>query len=529
MATMTPIVGGRSTRSDSGLNLLLSWGGRLGALIVIDAMAIWLLYQMFADGVWQLASVIGLATILINLIFLREDLYPLRWISPGLVLLLVMVLYPIISSVYTAFTNYGDGHLLTKPLAIELLEKQRFLPAEAVTYDYTAYLGPDGTDYILYLQSPDGSEAFIARPGELTPAAVGDPPPEIEGYQQLSRADLLRGGHTQSLVTVQFGDEARTFQVSDRQLGKAAEFQQRYTYLDGEDVMVDNQAGVRYAPAEGTFTADDGSQLRPGFQVAIGLDNFQRLVTSPSLRGPFLLVFLWTIGFAVLAVLTTFIVGLFLAIMFDAPEMPMKRILRSLLLIPYAIPAFVSVPIWVGLLNPQFGVVSGFLQENFGLVIPWFGHPQWAKVGILFVNLWLGFPYMFLITTGALQALPSDLYEAADIDGASPWQAFWNITLPLLLISVGPLLVASFAFNFNNFVIIDLYNQGAPPMSGTASPVGHTDILVTYTYRIAFNSGRGADLGYAAAITVAIFLILVVITYFQFKYTNMLEEASENV
>jgi ABC-type sugar transport system permease subunit len=227
-------------------------------------------------------------------------------------------------------------------------------------------------------------------------------------------------------------------------------------------------------------------------------------------------------------VLTTFALGLFLAIMFDVPNMPLQRPLRSMLLIPYAIPAFISVPIWVGLLNPQFGVVSGFLRD-LGIIIPWFAHPHWAKVGILFINLWLGFPYMFLICTGALQALPSDIYEAADIDGASPWQKFRRLTLPLLLITVGPLLVASFAFNFNNFVIIDLYNEGRPTMAGTASPVGHTDILVTYTYRIAFASARGADLGYAAAITVVIFLILVVITYFQFRYTNMLEERSENV
>ncbi|MGB5052414.1 MAG: ABC transporter permease subunit, partial [Caldilineaceae bacterium] len=163
------------------------------------------------------------------------------------------------------------------------------------------------------------------------------------------------------------------------------------------------------------------------------------------------------------------------------------------------------------------------------VTIPWFGSPIWAKVGIVLVNLWLGFPYMFLICTGALQALPTDIYEAADIDGANIFQRFWAITLPLLLITVGPLLVASFAFNFNNFVIIDLYNQGAPPMSGTPSPVGHTDILVSYTFRVAFSSGRGADLGYAAAITVAIFLILVVITWFQFRFTNMLEERSENV
>ncbi|RME63826.1 MAG: ABC transporter permease subunit [Caldilineae bacterium] len=234
-------------------------------------------------------------------------------------------------------------------------------------------------------------------------------------------------------------------------------------------------------------------------------------------------------AFALFSVLTTFALGLFLAIMFDTPDMPFQKLYRSLLLIPYAIPAFITVPIWVGLLNPQFGVLTNFLQSTLGVTIPWFGDPFWAKVGILMINLWLGFPYMFLISTGALQALPSDIYEAAEIDGSGPWQTFRNITLPLLLITLGPLLVASFAFNFNNFVIIDLYNEGGPPMSGTPSPVGHTDILVTYTFRVAFSSGRGADLGYAAAITVAIFVILAIITFFQFRFTNMLEERSENV
>jgi ABC-type sugar transport system permease subunit len=505
-----------------------NWIFRLAALIAIDAIAIWLLYQMFQDGYWQLAVTIGLVTVILNVVFLREDLYPLRWISPGLALLIVMVMYPILFTIYTAFTNYGDGHMLSKPLVIEQLEGQRFLAEGAQLFEYTAYLSPDGASYALYLISPDQTEAYIALPGEINETTPGEPPADIEGYTLLSRADLLRGGHTARLVTFTFGDEETAFQVSDRQLGRAAEYQQHYTYLPEEDAMLDNQTNILYRAEQGTFTAEDGSRLRPGFQVFIGPDNFERLFTSRALFQPFIYVFLWTVGFAVLSVLTTFALGLFLAIMFDVPNMPLQRPLRSLLLIPYAIPAFISVPIWVGLLNPQFGVVSGFMRD-LGILIPWFAHPHWAKVGILFINLWLGFPYMFLITTGALQALPSDIYEAADIDGASPWQKFRGITLPLLLITVGPLLVASFAFNFNNFVIIDLYNEGRPPMAGTASPVGHTDILVTYTYRIAFASARGADLGYAAAITVVIFLILVVITYFQFRYTNMLEERSENV
>ena len=158
--------------------------------------------------------------------------------------------------------------------------------------------------------------------------------------------------------------------------------------------------------------------------------------------------------------------------MFDVPEMPFRAPLRSLLLIPYTIPAFVAVPVWVGLLNPQFGVISQAIGAVFGWVPPWFSDPFWAKVGVLLVQLWLGFPYMFVIVTGALQTLPKDIYEAADIDGANAWNKFWSMTLPLLLVTVGPLLVASFAFNFNNFTVIDLYNQGGPPMTGVSTPWG---------------------------------------------------------
>jgi len=529
MSTLTQSEkGGASAPPASQSISVTGWIVRLGALAVIDAIALWLLYNMFNDGVWYLGIVIAVVTIILNAVFLREDLYPLRWVSPGLALLVVMVVYPIFFTVYTAFTNYGDGHLLTKQQVIRQLERQRYLPEDQGLYDYFAYISPDETDFILWLESPDTGQKLIARPGQPVEEVGADAtaPEEIEGYRQLQRLQLLR--YTAALVQVQFGADEQVFQVSQQQLGKAAQFQQRFEYLPEEDAIVDLQSDVVYTPVEGTFTAADGTRLRPGFQVYIGPDNFVRLLTSPSLRGPFIMVFIWTIVFAILSVLTTFAVGLFFALAFNTRDLPLQKLLRSLLLIPYAIPAFISVPVWVGLLNPQFGIFSDFLSV-FGITIPWFSDPTWAKVGILSINLWLGFPYMFLITTGALQALPSDIYEAANIDGASPWQTFRAITLPLLLITVGPLLVASFAYNFNNFVLIDLYAQGGPPMSGTLSPVGHTDVLVTYTYRIAFASGRGADLGYAAAMTVAIFLILVVITSVQFKYTNMLEEVSENV
>jgi ABC-type sugar transport system permease subunit len=441
--------------------------------------------------------------------------------------MILTVVYPVISTVYIAFTNYGDGHLLTKPVTIRLIEQETYLPEDGVVFDWTAYISPDEQEFILWLEAPDDSVKYIARPGVAVEEVTGDPPEEIDGFRMLNNIERVR--YTGQLTALTFGDESALFQVSTSQIGKAAQYQQRYEYDPAQDAMIEVATGKAFRPVVGTFTADDGTTLRPGYQVPIGAQNFARLFTTPSLREPFVRVFVWTVLFAALSVLLTFALGTALAIAFDVPEMPGRSLLRSLLLIPYAIPSFLSVPIWVGLLNPQFGVVSQFFINVFGWSPAWFADPTWSKVGILLIQLWLGFPYMFVIVTGALQALPKDIYEAADLDGAQQWSQFRFITLPLLLITVGPLLVASFAFNFNNFVVIYLYNEGGPPMSGTSSPVGHTDILATYTFRIAFASGRGADLGYAAAITVVIFLILLVITWFQFRFTNLLEERSQNV
>ena len=499
---------------------------RLGALALIDAITIFLVYNFLLDGVVSLAVVLALIAIFLNVVFLREELYPLRWISPGMALLILIVIYPIFFTVYISFTNYGDGHLLTKPVVVEQIENRTYLPEDAQVYDWTAYLSPTG-EYLLWLQDPGADEAYIARPEQEVEPVTGEPPTEIDGYTQLDKIQRLQ--HTAALTAMRFGVPPLQFRVSDKQIGKAAQYEPQYLYDDARDVMIDQQTGVEYAPFEGTFTAADGSTLRPGWSVPLGTDNYMRLFTDPSLRGPFIQVFVWTVMFAVLSVILTFSLGLFLAIVFNVDEMPFRSVLRSLLLIPYTLPAFVAVPVWVGLLNPQYGIVSQWIAVVFGSAPPWFTDPTWSRIGVLFIQLWLGFPYMFVISTGALQALPKDIYKAAEIDGANAWQQFRSITFPLIMITMGPLLVASFAFNFNNFAIIDLFNEGGPPMANTASPVGWTDILVTYTYRIAFSSGRGADYGYASAITVVIFLILVVITFFQFRFTNMLEEQSENV
>ncbi len=131
---------------------------------------------------------------------------------------------------------------------------------------------------------------------------------------------------------------------------------------------------------------------------------------------------------------------------------------------------------------------------------------------------------MFLISTGALQAIPAELNEAAFVDGATPRQAFRRVTFPLLLVSLAPLLIASFAFNFNNFNIIFLLNQGGPPIEGAQTPAGHTDILISYTYRLAFESGSGQDFGFASAIAILIFIMVATISAISFRRSRALEE-----
>jgi ABC-type sugar transport system permease subunit len=136
---------------------------------------------------------------------------------------------------------------------------------------------------------------------------------------------------------------------------------------------------------------------------------------------------------------------------------------------------------------------------------------------------------MMLVCSGALQAIPSEVYEAAAVDGAKPWQRFWQITLPLLLVSVGPLLIASFTFNFNNYLLIEaLTGADAPSIPNSPVPARYTDILISYTYNIAFGN-RGADYGYASALTIVIFVIVASVTLMQYRFTKTWETVGENV
>ncbi|MFP3852836.1 MAG: maltose ABC transporter permease MalF [Anaerolineales bacterium] len=507
------------------------------ALMVVNAFAVYMFWLLASDGVWFLAVAIVLVTLMVNVINLSERLYPLRWMTPAFTVIALMVLYPLVFTVYTAFTNYSDGHLLSKVQAIKRITQDYYLPEGGITYQWAAFRADDG-GIALWLTGEQG-EAFLARPDEpLVPAEEVDAdlgsldegriPTSIEGFSRIEMRNVLPILDTE-LAPLEFGEPPLTFRIKN--IREAAQLQPRYVYDEELDAIIDQREGGVYRADEenGFFASEEGKTLSPGYQVVIGFDNFVKLFNSPALRGPFIQVFIWTIFFALLSVLFNFALGLFLAIIFDDPLIRGRKFIKTLLILPYAIPGVIGILIWRGMLNPHLGVITTNMVDLLGWAPAWFTNQWWAKAGILLVNTWLGFPYMMLICSGALQAISRDIYEAAEVDGASPWNRFWSITLPLLLVSVGPLLIAAFTFNFNNFTVIYTYNEGLPPIPGTPTPAGYTDILISYTFRLAFESGRGAQYSYAAAITIMIFLVVATATLFQYRFLGQWEEISENV
>jgi ABC-type sugar transport system permease subunit len=520
--------GGNGGNKDRNALLPLSqlnfrdWGLRLIFLAVLDGLAIWFALSIYSrENSPIIPLALLLVTALINYIFLSERLYPLRWLSPGLLMLLLMVVYPLGYNIYISFTNNSSGHSLTREQAFAQLKQQTFQPPDAATYAWTAYRDANNR-YKIILENKAQNKSFIGDENGLQPYPnPPDPlPATLEGgYQKLTNFQAAAAGDQLAKLNLRSGDLAIQITSST----EAKELTSKYSYDPASGNLTDLQTKVVYTSQKGTFTAPDGTTLSPGFTAVVGWDNYAKVFSDNNITGPFVSVFIWTFIFAGLSVFLTFTVGLAMALILNDDQLPMRTLFRVLLFIPYTIPAFISALIWAGLfsiIGPVGEISKNVLGQGFG----WFSDPNAAKAMLLFVNTWLGYPYMMLISLGALQSIPLDIYEAATIDGATRVQKFWALTLPLLLVSVGPLLIGSFAFNFNNFGIIQLMTQGGPDDPATTTPAGKTDILISYTYRLAFASGKGSDLGLAATISLFIFIIIAAITTFSFRYTRQLEE-----
>lgn len=262
--------------------------------------------------------------------------------------------------------------------------------------------------------------------------------------------------------------------------------------------------------------------LVEGFHF-IGLANFKEILDS--LRGEVLGVVIWTVVFAAVSTVFCFGIGLSLAFLLNNPNMPERNFYRTILILPWAVPGSIMILAWTGLLNTDYGPINILVSSihigpfNPGH-IPWLTDGGWAKISVLLVNFWFGFPFMMTTCLGALQAIPAELSEAALVDGAGVWTRFRRITFPLLRAATLPLVISTFAYNLNNFGAVYLLTSGGPTLPG--STAGATDILPTYTYNLAFTLNR---YGLACAYAIVIFFFIATLTAAQMKYTRAFEVA----
>lgn len=252
----------------------------------------------------------------------------------------------------------------------------------------------------------------------------------------------------------------------------------------------------------------------------VGFQTFANIFTVDIWRSTFFDVLAWTVVWTLAASTLQVTLGIFLAIIVNQKDLRFKRFFRTILILPWAVPGFVTILIFAGLFNDSFGAMNHDILAFFGIdPLPWMTDANWSRLALILMQGWLGFPYIFLVSTGVLQSIPDDLYEAATIDGASVFSKLRYITLPMVFIAMAPIIITQFTFNFNNFNIIYLFNGGGPAVTG--STAGGTDILVSWIYKLTMQSSQYS---LAAALTILLSVFVISIALWQFRQTKSFKE-----
>ncbi|TDN91912.1 ABC transporter permease subunit [Microbacterium sp. BK668] len=484
---------------------------------IIDALAVFGLYVLIGKGDWVAAAVLLAVVALVNYIYLRPGILPGKYLTPGLFFLAIFQVFVIFYTGYISFTNYGDQHNSTKEDAVsQIIRTSQERVPDSPAYAVEIYRQAD--QYGMFVSEPGGDTAFGTNEQPLEEAS-GAP----DGWERLNLNQILRFQDEVLALNVQVTDDVNDGTLRTQDGSTAFVFTSTLEYDEAADTFTDTESGVVYSDdGEGNFRAEDGTTLTPGWRVVIGWENYAYAFTNEQIRDPLIRVVIWTFAFAFFSTFLCFALGLFLAIVFNHPTLRGKKFYRILVILPYAFPVYLTGLVWAGMLNEEFGFINEVLFG--GANIPWLSDPWLARLSVLVVNMWLGYAYMFLVCTGALQSLPDDVIEAAKMDGAGAWRIFRSIKLPLLFVAVAPLLIATFAFNFNNFPVIFMLTGGNPRFTDTTLPIGSTDIMITMVYKIAFGSGGGRDYGLASALSILIFIIVAIIAAISFRQTKSLED-----
>ncbi len=449
-----------------GTRALLSTLGLLLLALSLSAALAWGAARLTPQGPPYLLLVYFGAA-LIPLLYLLSRRFPglgnWMYLMPALVFLLAFTVFPIVLTVNFAFSNYSS-------LNSGSPDSARRMPVAALDADRLGLR----LERFAILQS-----SLAASLSCRLPSCVGE-----------TVALLDDAGGTPLIRTV------------SSSAGQAVRFSQ---------------------PVPATFRAQDLTRINAvGY---LGLANFQEIVGKAGVQ--LLPVLAWNLMFAFTTVLINLFAGLFLGLLLSNKAIRGRGIYRTLLILPWAVPTVISVQMWAALLNQNFGVVNRILGLLGSYPVPWLSDPLWAKVAIVGINLWLGFPFMMTATLSALATISEDLYEAAEIDGASRAQQIRFITLPNLRTALTPVLLSGFAFNFNNFGIIYLLFTGitAPPLEPATATASSVSLLISWGYETAFGTSGGSQYGLASAVAVLIAVLTIGISAINFRVAGVFREA----
>ncbi|WP_422014346.1 maltose ABC transporter permease MalF [Roseateles sp.] len=484
----------------------------LAAAAILAALS--LVFAVYTTG--QAAWAAGLLVLFTAgfYIYLSRSGVAWRYLFPGLAGMLVFIAFPLVYTAQIGFTNYSSTHLLSESRVREYLLEQH----DAVEDKVLAYsLHADGAEFRLALRADgEASPRWVSPPlalrsvsrelrVDLSTTDAERLPLTAPLQAALPLPELIKHRDALAQLLLVLPDKTELHYLGLREFGPI-----KPTWTANADASLTRAADGAVFKANretGFFESASGEVLQPGFKAFIGVGNYTRMLFDAEFRGPFLAIFSWTVVFSALTVLFSTGIGMLFAVLLNWEGMKYRTTYRTLLFLPYAVPGFISILVFKGLFNQNFGEINAILDALFGVKPAWFADPLLAKTMLVIVNVWLGYPYVMILCSGLLKSIPADLYEASALAGAGPFTNFFKITAPLIIKPLAPLLVSAFAFNFNNFVLIALLTDGRPDFLSTKLPAGQTDILVSYTYRIAFKDS-GSDFGLAAAISTLIFFLV---------------------
>ena len=492
---------------------------RYAAIAVIALGLLYVAWGLYVGGEPLFGAVVMAILVGIVVVFGARRFYTARFVFPAVTAVLVFIAVPVIYTSYVGFTNYGSRNLLTFDRVTNLFLNQRAVDKDTER-PFALVAGEGG--YQLFL--PEGDGGLISEPFALDgiPVNLSMQPVDAAPAETVPMRDVVARRTELGAVTAVLPDGSEIRSSGLRSFAKVDSVYER----EEDGSLLNTEDGTRLVPDHdvGFYRNDAGQTVAPGWRVNIGWANFQRVLFSEGIRQPMLQIFLWTVSFALLSVALTFALGMLLASILQWPHLKGKAIYRVMLILPYAVPAFISILVFRGLFNQNFGEINLILRGLFGIQPQWFTDPNLARAMVVIVNVWLGYPYMMLLAMGYLQSVPQDHYKAAALEGAGPIRSFFSITMPQILPPFVPLLISSFAFNFNNIVLILLLTRGQPDIPGTLIPAGHTDILGSFTFRMSFVDS-GQSFGLAGAISTLIFILVGVIAYANFFALRRAAEA----